>query len=130
MYTAENYLWGWIAYTSGALCLIGLSWLLIRKISLAWVRPILLLLLLVVFFTPVTSHPDNPYLAPAFFVSFYEGLLVRSPEAGFQRGLAPILAIGFSTLFIYTIGRLVLGWVLRLFSPRVTSAASEPEENH
>lgn len=130
MYTAENYLWGWIAYTSGALCLIGLSWLLIRKISLAWVRPILLLLLLVVFFTPVTSHPDNPYLAPAFFVSFYEGLLVRSPEAGFQRGMAPILAIGFSTLFIYTIGRLVLGWVLRLFSPRVISAVSEPEENH
>jgi len=130
MYTAENYLWGWIAYTSGALCLIGLSWLLIRKISLAWVRPILLLLLLVVFFTPVTSHPDNPYLAPAFFVSFYEGLLVRSPEAGFQRGLAPILAIGFSTLFIYIIGRLVLGWVLRLFSPKVKSVASEPEDNH
>ena len=129
MYTAENYLWGWIAYAAGALCLIGLCWLLIRKINRAWVRHILLLILLVVFFTPVTSHPDNPYLAPAFFVSFYEGLLVRSADAGFQRGLAPILAIGFSVLFIYAAGRLVLGWVLRLFSPKASSAVSESADN-
>ena len=128
MYTAENYLWGWIAYASGALCLIGLCWLLIRKVNHAWVRHSLLVILLAVFFTPVTSHSDNAYLAPAFFVSLYEGLLVRSAEAGFQRGLAPILAIGFSTLFIYGIGRLILGWLLRLFSPKAASAVSESTE--
>jgi hypothetical protein len=109
MYTAENYMWGWIFYSAGVLCLLGLFWLLIRKITIGWLRYLLLLLFLVVFFTPVTAYPDNPHLAPAFFVSLYEGLMIRGSDTGFQRGLAPILAVGFFATFFYIIIRLLLG---------------------
>ena len=109
MYTAENYMWGWIVYSTGVLCLLSLFWLLIKKITIDWLKYLLLLLFLVVFFTPVTAYPDNPHLAPAFFVSLYEGFLVRAPDAGFQRGLAPILAVGFFATFFYIIIRLLLG---------------------
>ena len=75
MYSAENYLWGWIAYSAGALCLLLCLWLLVRKISVAAIRHIILMFALVAFFTPVTAYRDDPHLAPAFFVSLYEGLL-------------------------------------------------------
>ena len=35
-----------------------------------------MIMLLAIFFTPVTAYPDNPYLAHAFFVSLYEGILL------------------------------------------------------
>ena len=70
-------------------------WLLIRKIASHWVKHVLVIVFLAVFFTPVTAYPDNPYLAPAFFVSLYEGVMLGGKEAGFQRGLAPILAFSF-----------------------------------
>ena len=104
MYTAENYMWGWIFYTTGVLCQLSLFWLLIRKISIGWIKHLLLLLYLVIFFTPVTSYPDNPHLAPAFFVSLYEGFIAHGEDVGFQRGLAPIIAIAFFTLIFYLMG--------------------------
>ena len=57
----------------------------------------------------MTAYPDNPHLAPAFFVSLYEGLMIRGSDTGFQRGLAPILAVGFFATFFYIIIRLLLG---------------------
>jgi hypothetical protein len=55
----------------------------------------------VLFFTPVTAYPDSPYLAPAFFVSLYEGVLLKNQGMGFQRGLVPILAIGSISVVLY-----------------------------
>lgn len=101
MYSTESYIWGWIAYTAGVLCLLSLAWLLIRKISSRWIRHILLITLLATFFTPVTAYPDNPFLAPAFFVSLYEGLLLTDKESGFQRGMAPILAVSSISIVFY-----------------------------
>ena len=109
MYTAENYMWGWIFYSTGVICLLGVFCLLIRKITMSWIKHLLFLLLLVLFLTPVTSYPDNPFLAPAFFVSLYEGLIAQGGDLGFQRGLAPILAVGFFVTFFYVIIRLLLG---------------------
>ena len=48
MYSAENYLWGWVAYSTGALCLLFCLWLLVRKIGIAAIRHSILLLALVV----------------------------------------------------------------------------------
>ena len=62
----------------------------------------MLILFLAVFFTPVTAYPDNPFLAPAFFVSLYEGILLSDREMGFQRGLAPILAVSFIAIILYS----------------------------
>ena len=122
MYTAENYMWGWIVYSAGVLCLLSLFWLLIKKITIDWLKYLLLLLSLVVFFTPVTAYPDNPHLAPAFFVSLYEGFMIRGPDAGFQRGLAPILAVGFFATIFYIIVRLLLR--------RLTKATKASVESH
>ncbi len=44
MYSAENYLWGWVAYSTGALCLLFCLWLLVRKIGIAAIRHSILLL--------------------------------------------------------------------------------------
>jgi hypothetical protein len=111
MYSAENYLWGWVAYSAGALCLLFCLWLLIRKIGIRAIRHIIILLATIALFTPVTAYRDDPHLAPAFFVSLYEGLLVSGDDMGFQRGLAPILAISFFVIFFYTLLRLLISWV-------------------
>lgn len=103
MYSAESYFWGWTAYTAGVLCLLVLFWLLIRKINSKWIKHNLIILFLAVFFTPVTAYPDNPFLAPAFFVSLYEGILLSDRGMGFQRGLAPILAVSFIAIIVYTV---------------------------
>ena len=52
MYSAENYLWGWVAYSTGALCLLFCLWLLVRKIGIAAIRHSILLLVTVALFTP------------------------------------------------------------------------------
>lgn len=108
MYSAENYLWGWVAYSAGALCLLFCLWLLVRKIGIAAIRHIILLLATVALFTPVTAYRDDPHLAPAFFVSLYEGLLASGDDMGFQRGLAPIMAIGVISILFYLISRLII----------------------
>ena len=124
MYTAENYMWGWIVYSTGVLCILGVFWMLIRKISISWIKHVLVLLYLVFFFTPVTSYPDNPHLAPAFFVSLYEGLIARGDDLGLQRGLAPILAIAFFTLLIYLLGRVVIA---RFTAPKLENSQNKPD---
>lgn len=108
MYSAENYLWGWIAYSSGALCLLVCLWLLVRKITVAAIRHVVMMLAVIIFFTPVTAYRDDPHLAPAFFVSLYEGLLASGNDMGFQRALAPMLAIAAIGLMFYSIVRLLI----------------------
>jgi hypothetical protein len=73
------------------------------------------LIVVTIFFTPVTAHPDVTYLAPAFFVSLYEGLLSSEYEVGFQRGLAPILAISFFVTVVYILLRILLVNMMAIF---------------
>lgn len=124
MYSAENYMWGWVAYSAGSLCLLFCLWLLVRKISVKAIRHLTLLLAAVVLFTPVTAYRDDPHLAPAFFVSLYEGLLASGDDLSFQRGLAPILAIGFFAIIFYGLLGLLLS---RLGKKRLPAAASSDQ---
>ena len=107
MYTAEDYLQGWIAYSIGGLFLLFFLWYLLRNIRYAAVRHIFMLSCAVVLFTPVTAYRDDAHLAPAFFVSLYEGVLLSGANDGFQRGLAPIIAVLIFALLIYALGRLL-----------------------
>ncbi len=125
MYSAENYLWGWVAYSAGALCLLFCLWLLVRKIGIAAIRHIILLLAIVALFTPVTAYRDDPHLAPAFFVSLYEGLLASGDDMGFQRGLAPIMAIGVISMLFYLISRLIIS---RIRNSGSKAAAEETQQ--
>jgi len=71
-------------------------------------------------FTPVTAYQDDAHLAPAFFVSVYEGVLLSGANDGFQRGLAPIIAVLIFALLIYAVGRLL--WA-KLFGKKVLSSS-------
>ncbi|MDG2502023.1 MAG: hypothetical protein P8M77_06495 [Porticoccaceae bacterium] len=108
MYSAENYLWGWVAYGVGVACLLFVLWFWMRKLRFTSIRHLFLLLATVFLLTPVTAYRDDPHLAPAFFVSLYEGLLVSGDNVGFQRGLAPILALCFFAVIFYGLIRLIV----------------------
>ena len=92
MFSAEDYFRGWIVYISGASSLIYVAWYLLKDIRLVAIRHIALILIAVFLLTPVSAYTDDPRLAPAFFVSIYEGD-VNNTDSGIQRGAAPILAI-------------------------------------
>ena len=108
MYSAENYLWGWVAYGVGVACLLFVLWFWMRKLRFTSIRHLFLLLATVFLLTPVTAYRDDPHLAPAFFVSLYEGLLASGDNVGFQRGLAPILALCFFAIIFYGLIRLIV----------------------
>jgi len=120
MYTAEDYLQGWIAYSIGGLLLLFFLWYLLRNLRYAAVRHIFLLISAAFLFTPVTAYQDDAHLAPAFFVSVYEGALLSGATDGFQRGLAPIIAVLIFALLIYAVGRLL--WA-KLFGKKVLSSS-------
>ncbi len=121
MYSAENYLWGWVAYGIGVACLLFVLWYWMRNSGLTTIRHLLLILTSATLLTPVTAYRDDPHLAPAFFVSLYEGLLSSGSNLGFQRGLAPILAISFFAIIFYAL----LRFVLSRFSKKPPPAVEE-----
>jgi len=123
MYSAEDYLQGWIAYSVGALFLLFFLWYLLRNLRFAAVRHILMLISVVFLFTPVTTYQDDAHLAPAFFVSLYEGVLLSGANDGFQRGLAPIIAVLVFALLIYAVGRVL--WAKLFASKTVMIADSD-----
>ena len=108
MYSAENYLWGWIAYGTGVTCLLFVLWYWMRNLRFTTIRHLVLLFANVCLLTPVTAYRDDPHLAPAFFVSLYEGLLASGDNLGFQRGLAPILAFCFLAVIFYVLARFLI----------------------
>ena len=111
MYTDENYLWGWVAYAAGVLCVLIVMWIFSRKWRFGAIRHLWLIIASVILLTPVTAYRDDPHLAPAFFVSLYEGFLVTDSDVSFQRALAPILAVGFFAIVLYGLARYLIGKV-------------------
>jgi len=126
MYTADDYLQGWIAYSIGGLFLLFCLWYLLRNIGYGVVRHILMLTAAAFLFTPVTAYRDDAHLAPAFFVSLYEGVLLSGANDGFQRGLAPIIAVLVFALLIYGVGRLM--WA-KLFGPKSLAISGSAVED-
>lgn len=122
MFSAEDYLQGWLIYSAGASCLLLFLWLVLRKSSWTTVRHLTMLFSAAVLLTPVTAYRDDSHLAPAFFVSLYEGLLLKGADAGFQRGLAPIIAVAFFALIGYLLIRLVWRLILKRRSGKTDSA--------
>lgn len=118
MFSAEDYLQGWIAYSIGVGCLLLFLWLLLRKSAWTTVRHLLLLLSAAILLTPVTAYRDDSHLAPAFFVSLYEGVMVSGADAGFQRGLAPIIAVAIFALIFYFLARFLWKFISQKTSSR------------
>ena len=110
MYSAENYFWGWVAYTMGANCLLVCLWFFIRGRLSGIIKQSILLVFAVVLMTPVAVESNKPdaHLAPALAVGFFDVLTQPDEENGFQRSFAPVLALTVLTLFMLIIVRLVL----------------------
>ena len=127
MYSAENYFWGWVVYATGVSLMLLVVWYWMRNLGVAAIRHIVLLLLAVIFLTPVSAYPDNPFLAPAFFVSLFEGLFVE--DGGYQRGFAPLLAVACGVLLLYGLVRTLRWWLQRRNKrPAVEGAPAEQQQ--
>ena len=98
-------------------------WLILRTSTWTTVRHLLLLLAASVLLTPVTAYRDDSHLAPAFFVSLYEGVMVSGADAGFQRGLAPIIAVAIFAIIFYLLVRFIIGVIARK-----TSSGKSPKQ--
>jgi len=107
MFSAEDYLQGWIVYCIGVTCILLFLWLVMRKSAWTTLRHLVLLLSACVLLTPVTAYRDDSHLAPAFFVSLYEGVMQSGSDMGFQRGLAPIIAVALFAFILYGLLRLL-----------------------
>ncbi len=105
MYSTEEYLIGWLVYIFGVACVLSCLWYLLRGSSKRIFVQCIMVTIMVFLLTPIESHRDTSYLAPALFVSFYEGLTGVNDEPGVERGLAPILAITVLALSLYGIVR-------------------------
>ena len=111
MYSAENYFWGWVAYSIGAFCLLMCLWFFIRgRLRNGIIKQSILLVFAVVLMTPVAVESNKPdaHLAPALAVGFFDALTQPDEENGFQRSFAPVLALTVLTLFMFITVRMVL----------------------
>jgi hypothetical protein len=124
MFSAEDYLQGWIAYSIGASCLLLFLWLLLRNTAWMTLRHVVFLVAASILLTPVTAYRDDSHLAPAFFVSLYEGVLVSGSDVGFQRGLAPIIAVAIFAIIFYLLLRLLWRLIWKKGSSKKLRGAS------
>ena len=116
MYSAENYFWGWVVYTIGAMCLLSCTWYLLLKLTNSVLRQSAMLVAVAFLMTPVTAHRDDFHLAPAFFVSIYEGLVTG---VGYQRGVAPILAMTVLALISFAVIKFILNGIRKPLPVRI-----------
>ena len=130
MFTAEDYLQGWIVYSIGAGCLLLFLWLLLHRSAWTTVRHLLLLLAAAILLTPVTAYRDDSHLAPAFFVSLYEGVMLSGADAGFQRGLAPIIAVAVFAIIFYFLLRFFGTFISRKISGNTGSSRNSPNKEN
>lgn len=120
MYTAENYLWGLVAYALGCLLILPGFWKATRLL-IPWAPPraIVRLLLAAVILTPIKAYEDMMFIAPAWVVATFEVFRPTTVEGPF-RALMPILAVFFGLVLLYIL--FVLG---RFF---IRSDSGEPPQ--
>ena len=112
MYSDENYLWGLVAYYVGSALVLLFLWRFRDLLPGRHFRNVLLLLIAATLLVPIKAYPDLNYLAPAWFVSLYEGL-TRVSEQGYLRGALPIFVCFFAALLVYTGGQLIAAQLVR-----------------
>ena len=77
MFSAEDYLQGWIVYSIGVACILLFLWLVMKKSAWTTLRHLILLLCASVLLTPVTAYRDDSHLAPAFLSASTRGSCSR-----------------------------------------------------
>jgi len=100
MYTDANYLWGLVSYYLGAGLVLLFCWHFRQWIGWRYFRNLILVLLSVVLLMPFSAYPDMNYLAPAWFVSIFEGL-TEATEAGYLRAGVPLIVATLVAVVVY-----------------------------
>ena len=86
MFSAEDYLQGWIVYSIGVACILLFLWLVMKKSAWTTLRHLILLLCASVLLTPVTAYRDDSHLAPCIFCQPLRGGLAVGCRYGFPAG--------------------------------------------
>ncbi len=116
MYSAENYHWGLVGYYLGSVLLIMYAYRFRKILPGRHFRNLLVLLIAVVILVPIKAYIDSDFLAPAWFVSIFEGLTEESEQA-YLRGLQPIMVCYLVAVVIYIL------WAF--FGPRRAKEVSQ-----
>ena len=101
-----DYIFAYLVYFFGASAVIFGFWMMFSGSKAKYLRDISIIFIAVLILTPIDAYIGEEYLAPAFFVSIYEGIILKG-NYGFQRGAAPIFALLAVVLLLYHIGRLM-----------------------
>ena len=116
MYTAENYHWGLVGYYLGSVLLIMFAYRFRKILPGRHFRNLLVLLIAVVILVPIKAYMDSDFLAPAWFVSIFEGL-TEEGEKAYLRGLQPIIVCYLAAVVAY------ICWAI--FGPRQIKVESK-----
>lgn len=90
MYTQAEYVYGWVFYLLGVAILMACGWWLTRSMRSADLRQLLRLGVLVFLLIPWYAAPEMSYLAPAWIIAGFEGLV--DGGAAFWRAGGPLLS--------------------------------------
>lgn len=90
MYTMENYYWGLVGYYLGSFLLILFACRFRKIVPGRHFRNLLVLLIAAILLVPMSAYLDSNFLAPAWFVSIFEGITEETEQA-YLRGLKPII---------------------------------------
>lgn len=101
-----DYILAYLVYFFGASAVIFGFWMMFSSAKAKYLRDVSIIFIAVLILTPIDAYIGEEYLAPAFFVSIYEGIILKG-NYGFQRGAAPIFALLAVVLLLYHIGRLI-----------------------
>ena len=101
-----DYILAYLVYFFGASAVIFGFWMMFSSAKAKYLRDVSIIFITVLILTPIDAYIGEEYLAPAFFVSIYEGIFLNG-NYGFQRGAAPIFALLAVVLLLYHIGRLI-----------------------
>ena len=100
MYTVENYYWGLVGYYLGALLLMLFVCRFRKIVPGRHFRNLLVLLIAAILLVPMYAYLDSNFLAPAWFVSIFEGITEEAEQA-YLRGLQPIIVCYLVAVVLY-----------------------------
>ena len=101
-----DYIFAYLVYFFGASAVIFGFWMMFSSAKAKYLRDVSIIFIAVLILTPIDAYIGEEYLAPAFFISIYEGIILKG-NYGFQRGAAPIFALLAVVLLLYHLGRLI-----------------------
>ena len=115
MFSAEEYLLGWLLYLSAVAGLLTVCWRITRNVlSRYHIRQLVRLSVAILLLSPYLVNNESHYLAPAWAMAAMDMLF--SDGMAFWRAGGPLLVIWCITLFLYGLLTLIYRILKKLSS--------------